>query len=97
MWWFRADGRKMTSRDWEHGEAVLGMFLNGHAILTPGPRGEEVEDDSFVLLFNAHDEDRSSSCRAGGWGRAGSWSCARPIPTAQAGQRRLRRRRSRST
>jgi isoamylase len=58
VWWCRADGRKMTSRDWQHGEAVLGMFLNGRAILTPGPRGEEVEDDSFVLLFNAHNEDR---------------------------------------
>jgi isoamylase len=58
VWWFRADGRKMTSRDWQQGEAVLGMFLNGQAILTPGPRGEEVEDDSFVLLFNAHNEDR---------------------------------------
>jgi isoamylase len=58
VWWFRADGRKMTSRDWAHGEAVLGMFLNGKAILTPGPRGEEVEDDSFVLLFNSHNVDR---------------------------------------
>jgi len=58
VWWFRADGRRMTSRDWEHGEAVLGMFLNGEAIASPGPHGEEVEDDSFVLLFNAHAEDR---------------------------------------
>jgi isoamylase len=58
VWWFRVDGRRMTSRDWEHGEAVLGMFLNGQAIASPGPRGEEVEDDSFVLLFNAHAEDR---------------------------------------
>ena len=58
MWWFRVDGRRMTRRDWEHGEAVLGMFLNGHAIASPGPHGEEVEDDSFVLLFNAHAEDR---------------------------------------
>jgi isoamylase len=59
VWWFRADGRKMTSRDWQHGEAVLGMFLNGEAIPTPGPRGERVRDDSFVLLFNAHAEDRT--------------------------------------
>jgi glycogen operon protein len=58
VWWFRTDGRKMTSRDWQHGEAVLGMFLNGEAIATPGPRGEEISDDSFVLLFNAHAEDR---------------------------------------
>jgi isoamylase len=58
VWWFRVDGRRMTRRDWEHGEAVLGMFLNGQAIANPGPHGEEVEDDSFVLLFNAHAEDR---------------------------------------
>jgi isoamylase len=58
VWWFRADGRKMTQRDWQHGEAVLGMFLNGDAILEPGPHGEKVQDDSFVLHFNAHDEDR---------------------------------------
>jgi isoamylase len=59
VWWFRTDGRKMTRRDWQHGEAVLGMFLNGRAILTPGPHGEEISDDSFVLLFNAHSEDRA--------------------------------------
>jgi isoamylase len=58
VWWFRVDGRRMTRRDWEHGEAVLGMFLNGQAIANPGPHGEEVEDDSFVLMFNAHAEDR---------------------------------------
>jgi glycogen operon protein len=58
-WWFRADGRKMTRRDWQNGEPVLGLFLNGLEIPTPGPRGEEIEDDSFLLLFNAHAEDRS--------------------------------------
>ena len=59
VWWFRADGLKMTRRDWQGGEHVLGMFLNGKEITTPGPYGEDVEDDSFLLLFNAHDEDRS--------------------------------------
>jgi isoamylase len=58
VWWFRTDGRRMTSRDWQHGEAVLGMFLNGEAIVSRGPRGEEITDDTFVLLFNAHAEDR---------------------------------------
>jgi isoamylase len=58
VWWFRADGLKMTRRDWQDGEHVLGMFLNGREIVTPGPQGEEVEDDSFVVLFNAHHEDR---------------------------------------
>ena len=57
VWWFRADGNKMTRRDWQGGEHVLGMFLNGKEIVTPGPRGEDDEDDSFVLLFNAEGED----------------------------------------
>jgi glycogen operon protein len=34
------------------------MFLNGREIPTPGPRGEDIEDDSFLLLFNAEGEDR---------------------------------------
>ncbi len=59
VWWFGPDGRKMTRRDWQSGEPVLGMFLNGAEIPTPGPRGEEIEDDSFLLLFNAHREDRT--------------------------------------
>jgi glycogen operon protein len=58
-WWFRPDGRKMTRRDWQHGELVLGMFLNGEEIDAPGPRGEEIADDSFIVLFNSQDEDRS--------------------------------------
>ena len=58
VWWFRAEGRKMTQRDWNSGEPVLGMFLNGREIPTPGPRGETIIDDSFMVLFNAHSEDR---------------------------------------
>jgi isoamylase len=59
VWWFRADGNKMTRRDWQGGEHVLGMFLNGREIETPGPQGQDVEDDSFILLFNAEPEDRA--------------------------------------
>jgi glycogen operon protein len=57
VWWFRTDGRRMTRRDWDSGEPVLGVFLNGREIPTPGPQGEEILDDSFLLLFNAHEED----------------------------------------
>jgi glycogen operon protein len=57
IWWFRPDGRKMAQRDWSRGDALtLGVFLNGQEIPTPGPRGEPLGDDSFLLLFNAwHD------------------------------------------
>ncbi len=58
VWWFRGDGRRMTRRDWQDGERVLGMFLNGREIPTPGPYGQTISDDSFLVLFNAHDENR---------------------------------------
>jgi isoamylase len=58
VWWFRGDGLKMTRRDWNDGESVLGMFLNGLEIDIPAPRGEDIEDDSFLILINAHHEDR---------------------------------------
>jgi glycogen operon protein len=58
-WWFRPDGRKMTRRDWNDGEHVVGLFLNGKEIGALGHRGEEIEDDSFLVLVNAHHEDRT--------------------------------------
>jgi isoamylase len=59
VWWFRPDGRKMTRRDWQSGEPAVGMFLNGEEIITPGPEGQDIVDDSFLLLFNAAEEDRT--------------------------------------
>ena len=57
IWWFRPDGRKMTQRDWGRGEArAIGVFLNGEEIPTHSPRGEEVRDDSYFVLFNGHFE-----------------------------------------
>ena len=34
----------------------MAVFLNGYAITEPGPRGERVTDDDFLLLVNAHSE-----------------------------------------
>jgi isoamylase len=57
-WWFHPEGRKMTRPDWDEGEPALGLFLNGEAIPTPGPHGEQVRDDTFLLLFNACRQER---------------------------------------
>ncbi len=55
--WMRPDGREMSERDWNREDLrVLGVFLNGERIDSPGPMGEPVLDDSFVLLFNAGHE-----------------------------------------
>jgi glycogen operon protein len=57
VWWFRPDGRKMTQRDWGRGEVkTVGVFLNGEEIPSHNPRGEDVRDGSFMLLFNGHHE-----------------------------------------
>jgi isoamylase len=55
VWWFRPDGRRMTQRDWQRPDAhTLGVFLNGREIPSRTPHGEEVVDDSFLVLFNAY-------------------------------------------
>ena len=55
--WLRPDGTVMTQEDWETGYArSLGVFFNGEAIPDPGPRGEQIVDDSFLLLFHAGHE-----------------------------------------
>jgi glycogen operon protein len=57
VWWFRPDGRRMTQRDWDMQPHVLGVFLNGQEIADRTERGEPIEDDSFLLMFNPHHED----------------------------------------
>jgi glycogen operon protein len=57
VWWFRPDGRRMTQRDWTSPDTrTLGVFLNGQEIRSRTAHGEEITDDSFLLLFNAHYE-----------------------------------------
>jgi isoamylase len=88
VWWFRPDGLKMTRGDWQGGEHVLGMFLNGREITTPGPRGEDVEDDSFLLLFNAHDEDRPFMLPRRRFGAQWALQLSTADPGAEAGSSR---------
>ena len=47
----------MKPEDWDAGFGrSIGMFLNGNGIRGTDTRGQRVVDDSFLLLFNAHDE-----------------------------------------
>src|SRR6266852_1319259 len=57
VWWFRTDGRRMTQKEWQRDDVhTLGVFLNGEEISERTPDGQDVVDDSFLLLFNAHGE-----------------------------------------
>jgi isoamylase len=56
--WFTLAGEEMTGHDWDAGFAKsLTVFLNGRAISEPDRRGERIQDDSFLLLFNASEQD----------------------------------------
>lgn len=47
----------MIQGDWQATDAkAMSVFLNGQAISEPGPRGERISDDSFLLMFNASAE-----------------------------------------
>jgi glycogen operon protein len=68
--WFRPDGGEMTDEDWSVGYAKsLGVFLNGDAISDPGPRGEQIADDSFYLILNAHYDELDFTLPVGRWGQ----------------------------
>jgi glycogen operon protein len=56
--WLTPDGREMTDDDWKPPYAkALAVFVNGQAMSEPGPRGQHIVDQSFLLLFNAHSEE----------------------------------------
>ena len=44
------------------------VFLNGGAIPEPDKRGDRIEGDSFLILFNAHGEDMTFTLPDEGYG-----------------------------
>jgi isoamylase len=69
--WLRPDATPMTDEDWEQGHAKsLAVVLNGEALEWPGPRGEKVVDDNFMIVFNAHHEDLPWTVPGAPWAEA---------------------------
>ncbi|WP_205877867.1 glycogen debranching protein GlgX [Mycobacterium camsae] len=56
--WLTPSGQEMTEQDWDNdfGKSIA-VFLNGQALPEPNRRGERIVDDSFLLCFNAHDQE----------------------------------------
>ncbi|WP_034214388.1 glycogen debranching protein GlgX [Actinoplanes subtropicus] len=51
--WLRRDGEPMTADDWNAQSGMtMTVFLNGHGLPERDALGEEITDDSFLLLFN---------------------------------------------
>ncbi|MEO8511177.1 MAG: glycogen debranching enzyme GlgX, partial [Chloroflexota bacterium] len=55
--WYAPDGREMTDEQWHaDGVRTLGLRLAGDAIGEVGLRGEQITDDTLLLIFNANRE-----------------------------------------
>jgi isoamylase len=68
--WFLPDGSQMNEDDWHVSFAKsLGVFLNGDELRMLGPRGERVTDDSFYIIFNAHDAPMRFVMPEARWGK----------------------------
>ncbi len=79
--WFTPSGQEMSEDDWHAGFAKsLGVFLNGRGIPTTNERGEPVRDESFYLMFNAHQEPLPFKLPEEKWGR--TWAVL--LNTAEA-------------
>jgi isoamylase len=90
VWWMRPDGRRMTRRDWDNTESrAIGVFMNGDELDTQTQTGEQLRDESFLMLFNAHFEDVTFRLPARRFGTrwevvltTGRCECAKFVPGA---------------
>ncbi|WP_433789956.1 glycogen debranching protein GlgX [Actinoplanes sp. CA-252034] len=73
--WLRRDGQVMTDADWNtHSGMTMTVFLNGHGIPERDALGEEIKDDSFLVLFNPLDSDVAFTLPGRDYGR--TWEVA---------------------
>jgi isoamylase len=55
--WYLPEGDLITEEHWANDLAKsLGIYLNGKGIRCENEMGERITDDSFYLIFNAHDQ-----------------------------------------
>ena len=69
---------------------AMTVFLNGDAIAEPGPRGERIVDDSFLVLINAAAEDIEFTIPSASM--PSSWVVALDTAPCEADRRQVLRR-----
>jgi isoamylase len=83
--WFTPDSREMSEEDWEAGFGKsVAVFLNGEGIPDRNARGERVVDDSFIMIFNAHDGSIDFTLPPPEWGA--KWEIVLDTATPQLAQ-----------
>jgi glycogen operon protein len=67
--WFDLSGDEMTEEQWSEGFAKsIGVFLNGDELPDPGPHGEKLTDESFLVLFNGAEDPMPFVLPSDRWG-----------------------------
>jgi glycogen operon protein len=70
--WLHPSGREMTGDDWHDPSlTVLGMFVSGAPLRSPGPHGEQQVDKSFAMFFNSGDKSVQVELPANDWVHSG--------------------------
>jgi glycogen debranching enzyme GlgX len=70
--WMHPTGREMTADDWhDDGLASVGMFVSGDPLRSPGPRGEQLRDASFVIWLSASAHDVEVTLPKNDWVHSG--------------------------
>jgi glycogen operon protein len=76
----------MTRRDWDRGDALaVGAFLNGAEIMAETREGEPIDDDSFLVLFNAWEGTLSFRLPPARFGRRWALELSTADPGLEAG------------
>ncbi|WP_246004031.1 glycogen debranching protein GlgX [Nocardioides marmoriginsengisoli] len=71
--WIHPAGREMTGDDWHDGDLrVIGMFVSGDPLRSPGPRGEQQRDASFLFWLNGSEADCEVVLPENAWVQTGS-------------------------
>ena len=83
--WLTPSGREMADQDWKtpYARAMM-VFLNGDAITEPGPRGEPVRDDTFLILLSANQDPVTFTLPGPRFGR--SWTVTLDAAAGQAAE-----------
>ena len=86
-WWFRADGRRMTARDWNDGAQrardVPQRRRDPHARRRTASTSS---DDSFLVLFNGHTRTVTFTLPSRRFGARWALELSTADPAARAGQ-----------
>jgi glycogen operon protein len=70
--WVHPEGREMAGDDWADNElAVVGMLVTGDPLRSPGPRGEQLWDSSFLIWLNAEPDAVKVTMPSEVWRRDG--------------------------